>query len=234
MKANFIMILIKNNPKRILLSLLFFSIITCDSDNNNVIQVEKKTFQENTIVIKGTNYKKTIKKEIKKDTLIIEKNDIISFDDNILITKKGKKQVLSKNIYRYGIQKLVIIIKIENDDYFFSDCNDPICVLIIFTNKNKIVNFIKIPIIYKEDFELSFKDRFNRYYFQHYFSPDGSALYYILDAKTDIFYKTDIYTQSEIIFKNSFNFNDKTFKTKNIDNNKEIMKNLIILTKINK
>jgi hypothetical protein len=227
--------MLMKNSNKIVINLLFIAFtIACNPSNQEKEKTQIKGRQSpKTDTVAVTNRKSDIdgKIETKKDTIIIEKNEIISFNDKEIITTKGNRPFISKKSYRCGDNKYIILINIDSDDNFLPQCNDPICALIIVSEDGKIVKLISIPTIYDEDVKFLFKDKFNRYFFEHYSSPAGYTMYYIIDTNVDKIYKTEYFPENETFIKESFNFLTKTYQVKNIDNNKVTMKHLLLLKK---
>jgi hypothetical protein len=206
--------------------------IACNPSNpeKKTIQIkERQSPKADTVVVTQRKSNENEKIATKKDTIIKEKNEIISFNDKEIITKNGNRPFISKKSFRYGNKKYITLINIDNDDNFFPQCEDPICALIIVSEDGNIVKLISIPTIYDEDVKFLFKDKSNRYFFEHYSPPAGYTMYYIFDTNTGKIYKTEYFPENEIIIKNSFNFQTKTYQVKNIDNNKVKTKHLLLL-----
>ncbi len=203
--------MLKSNPKIIMLFIALF--VACNSNETDVLKTGKTT-KDSSIVVNKT--KKTPVKKEKLDT-INKHTEILSCKGKKIFTNKGEIEAFFVKKFSYNQEKAIFLYKINNDNNFFSDCMDPVCALVLIVQKEKILNYTNIPLIYDEEFNFLFKDENNRYFFEHYSSPAGYVRFYIIDIKNNKIYKTNFLDEDEKIIKHSFNFKNNTFKVRNKD-----------------
>jgi len=217
--------------KNIFLFLFSLTILSCNrtSQNNNKLEYFNINNPQDTTI-----NSKPFKKAVKDTTLIpenrkSENNKLLTLltANNIIPMKFNSEEVLSKTDIVIDKDLSLVVLKIESAENIAKNCTDPICVLVIFINKNKLVNHIKIPIVYEDDFSFLFADG-HYYYFEYYSSPVGYSEYYIFDTENHIVYKTEQINEGDKVIRNSFDFTSKKFKISSQNGNNMKVKKFFV------